>query len=418
MTDEVTDWKTYGLRDLPPMSARSRVEDSPPPIQVIVDERMACLAEPLRGVTTDGTLQPGLYRLDQRAGSTAAIVDAAQRFLDALTSEQRSRATFPMDSDEWRRWINVHMNYFRHGVMLEELPQPTRDLALALVATTLSARGMTQARNILRVNELIAEVSGRPDEFGEWPYFVSIFGSPGTGEPWGWQLDGHHLNLNCVVLDGQIVLTPTFMGSEPCRFVDGPLAGVSMLSAEERGGLDLIRSLDAAQQARAIRYPSIMPGDVPPELENPFDGRIEAGACHDNRVLPYQGIPAADLTDAQRRLVVALVDTYVGHMADDHAAVRMAEVTAHLDETWFSWYGGTGDASPFYYRVHSPVVLIEFDHHPGVVFDNVAPSRNHIHTVVRTPNGGDYGADLLRQHHERYDHSRGDHHPRERSDHP
>ena len=31
------------------------------------------------------------------------------------------------------------------------------------------------------------------------------------------------------------------------------------------------------------------------------------------------------------------------------------------------------------------------------------------HTVVRTPNGGDYGADLLRQHHERYDHSGGHH---------
>ena len=416
MSDEVTDWRTYGLRDLPPMSARSRVEHSPPPIQEIVDERLACLAEPFRGVTTDGTPRDGLHRLDQRAGSTAPIIEAALRFLDALPPEQRSRATFPMDSDAWRKWINVHMNYFRHGVMLEDLSQPTRDLALALVATTLSASGMTQARNVMRVNELVAEISGRPDEFGEWPYFVSIFGSPGAGEPWGWQLDGHHLNVNCVVLDDRIVLTPTFMGSEPCRFVDGPLAGISMFAAEERGGLDLIRSLDPAQQARAIRYPSIMPGELPPELENLFDGRIEAGACHDNRVLAYQGVPAVDLSDAQRHLLVSLVGTYVGHIADDHASVRLAEVTDHLDETWFSWYGGTGEASPFYYRVHSPVVLIEFDHHPGVVFDNIEPSRNHIHTVVRTPNGGDYGADLLRQHHERYDHSGGDHHPRERSD--
>jgi hypothetical protein len=77
---------------------------------------------------------------------------------------------------------------------------------------------------------------------------------------------------------------------------------------------------------------------------------------------------------------------------------------AHLDETWFSWYGGTGEESPFYYRVHSPVILIEFDHHPGVAFDNEVPTRNHVHTVVRTPHGGDYGADLLRQHHERFDH--------------
>ena len=67
--------------------------------------------------------------------------------------------------------------------------------------------------------------------------------------------------------------------------------------------------------------------------------------------------------------------------------------------------GAVADDGPFYYRVHSPVVLIEFDHHPGVAFDNVVPSRNHIHTLVRTPNGGDYGIDLLRQHHERFDHS-------------
>ena len=87
----------------------------------------------------------------------------------------------------------------------------------------------------------------------------------------------------------------------------------------------------------------------------------------------------------------------------------MDEVAHHLNETWFSWMGSTGDDGPFYYRVQNPVVLIEFDHHPGVVFDNLVPSRNHIHTLVRTPNGGDYGADLLRQHYDRYDHSHGDH---------
>jgi hypothetical protein len=27
----------------------------------------------------------------------------------------------------------------------------------------------------------------------------------------------------------------------------------------------------------------------------------------------------------------------------------------------------------------------------------------HIHTVIRTPNGGDYGADLLAEHHTRVD---------------
>jgi hypothetical protein len=118
------------------------------------------------------------------------------------------------------------------------------------------------------------------------------------------------------------------------------------------------------------------------------------------------------MTEGQRRVLLALMGTYVDWAGDAHANVRRDEVAAHVDETWFSWYGGFDDDAPFYYRVHSPVILIEFDHHPGVVFDNEVPTRHHVHTVVRTPNGGDYGADLLRQHHEQFDHRDGLHHAR------
>jgi hypothetical protein len=118
------------------------------------------------------------------------------------------------------------------------------------------------------------------------------------------------------------------------------------------------------------------------------------------------------MSDVQRRLLTDVAASYVGWASDAHADVKMTEVLAHLDETWFSWYGGYDDVEPFYYRVHSPVVLIEFDHHPGVVLDNETPTRHHVHTVVRTPNGGDYGADLLAQHHQQFDHSAGTHAPR------
>ena len=94
-----------------------------------------------------------------------------------------------------------------------------------------------------------------------------------------------------------------------------------------------------------------------------------------------------------------------GRMRADEATLKMAEVNAHLGETYFAWMGRVDDDSPFYYRVHSPVILIEFDHQRGVALDNAEASRAHIHTIVRTPNGNDYGADLLRQHHERHAHS-------------
>ena len=396
-------WSDFDLRHMVSMSARTRVEHAPTVVLDLVDERLAELQRPLVGITTDGIVRRGL-RARGNAVSTAPITDAALEFLQALGDEQRRRATLAMDAIEWRQWFNVHMNHVRHGVMLEDLAPAQRDAALGIVRATLSHRGYEQARSIMRVNELLAELTGDWNAFGEWPYFVSIFGAPGGAEPWGWQIDGHHLCVNCVVFDDRIVTTPAFMGAEPRRIDTGRLAGTHLFAEEEARGLDLIRSLDADQRAGAIIYPSIHPDELPPRLQNVADGRMQAGAFHDNLVLPYQGVAGSALGDAQRRLLEALLGAYVGWNADAHAEVRRREVVTHLDDTWFSWYGGVDDEAPFYYRVHSPVILVEFDHHPGVVFDNEIPTRHHVHTVVRTPHGGDYGADLLREHYERSDH--------------
>jgi hypothetical protein len=401
-------WTDYGLSHYPHFSARRPV-DFPPPLRAVVDERLARFEEPFTGITSDGQRRDRLFSLRETGADTRELTEAAQAFLAHLGPEQRDKAVFPLDAEERRRWINVHIYIFRHGVMLEDLDPEGRRLGLELLRHTLSHRGFAQARDIMVMNRLLADIANSPDEFGEWPYFVSIFGDPASGEPWGWQIDGHHLCLNCTVVGDQVVLTPAFMGAEPSRVFDGPFAGTMLFSAEERAGLDLIRSLDIGQAAKAITRPSIRPDDLPRELQHPFDGRMQGGAYHDNVTVPYEGVAGSDLSDAQRRRLLGLVAAYVGWTPEPHAEVKMAEVVEHLDETWFSWMGATENDEPFYYRVQSPVVLIEFDHHPGVVFDNVVPSRNHVHTLMRTPNGNDYGIDLLRQHYDRYDHSRGGH---------
>ena len=56
------------------------------------------------------------------------------------------------------------------------------------------------------------------------------------------------------------------------------------------------------------------------------------------------------------------------------------------------------DECAFYYRIQSPVLLIEYDNHPGVFLANPEPARYHVHTIVHAPNGNDYGRDLLAQH--------------------
>ena len=402
-------WTDFGVGQLPSFSARKRVE-FPPPFEALFGELAGAVQRPLQGLTSDGTVRAGLFPLRSTGVSTAPITDAARDFLGALSAEQRQRAVFPLDAAERRMWLNIHPFVFRHGVMLEDLPPATRQLGLRLLEASLSARGFAQARDIMRLNRLLAEVTGFGDDFGEWPYFLSFYGEPSAGRPWAWQIDGHHLCLNGTVIGDQFLLTPSFMGSEPCQVFDGPLAGTMVFTAEERAGLELIRSLDDRQAAQAVLRPSIYPDDLPPELQDPLDGRIQAGAFRgDNAVVAYAGVCAADLTGIQRRCLRALVAAYVGWTCEGHSGVKMSEVDQHLDETYFAWMGAVADDGPFYYRVHSPVVLIEFDHHPGVAFDNVVPSRNHIHTIIRTPNGGDYGLDLLRQHHERFDHSTGIH---------
>ena len=78
-----------------------------------------------------------------------------------------------------------------------------------------------------------------------------------------------------------------------------------------------------------------------------------------------------------------------------------------MDATFFAWVGAVDDEAVFYYRIHSPVILIEFDHQESIAMPSLkgqGPTRQHIHTSVRTPNGNDYGKDLLRQHLEQHPH--------------
>jgi hypothetical protein len=105
-----------------------------------------------------------------------------------------------------------------------------------------------------------------------------------------------------------------------------------------------------------------------------------------------QGVSFKEMSEAQRDLLLDLLSEYVGNLDPGHAQVRMEEVRNHLDQTYFAWIGEVGPRSVFYYRVQSPVILIEFDHQSPIALEGPpVPSRRHVHTVVRTPNGNDYG---------------------------
>lgn len=353
----------------------------------------ASLTKPFKGITTDGRVVPGLFTIEKTGISTQPVLDAADAFLASLSPQQKAQARFPVDGDAWRRWSNIHPFVMRHGVSLDEMSPAQRDGALALLRASLSVKGFGTARDVMKLNEVIREITGKDDEYGEWLYWLSIMGTPSAAEPWGWQIDGHHLIVNCFVLGDQIVMTPMFMGSEPVAAEEGIHAGTRVFEVEERDGLAFMRALTDAQRGKAI-----LARELPVELFT--------AAFRDNFELMYEGIPYGALSSAQQRLLLGLVDIYIGRIRPGQAEVKLEEVKRHLGKTHFAWMGGFDADNVFYYRIHSPVVLIEFDHQRGIALDNDEPSRNHIHTVVRTPNGNDYGRDLLRQHHEQFDHTR------------
>lgn len=351
------------------------------------------LAEPFVGVTTDGTPRADLYRLAPTGVSTAPVAEAARDLLAALEPAQREAIRFPIDDIAWRNWANIH-RFPREGVALADMTTAQREAAYGLLRASLSAKGYETSRDIMRLNHHLAELVANFKDYGEHLYWLAVFGEPSATAPWGWQIEGHHLIVNYFILGDQIVMTPTFMGSEPVNATAGVYAGVAILEPEQDLALAFMRSLPPAQQAKArLRLG-----------KNRSENLAEM--FKDNVVIPKAGLAAAEMSQAHRDALLALVGLYVGNLREGHAAVRMEEVRAHLDATRFAWIGEIDEDAVFYYRIHSPVILIEFDHQGPIALEGPrnVPTRRHVHTVVRTPNGGDYGIDLLRRHHLAHDH--------------
>jgi len=351
------------------------------------------IKEPFQGLTVGGPLRTGLFKIASTGVSTAPVRQAADAFLAALTAEQRARTVYPINDLEWQMWDNRHFAP-RQGAGFQEMTDGQRDKAVALLRAGLSARGLKKTQDIMKLNGTLAELTNNWKEYGHQLYWITIMGQPSATQPWGWQLDGHHVIINYFVLGDQVVMTPVFMGSEPVRAEGGQFQGTVVMQAEQDKGLAFMQALTKDQQA-AARIKSEK-GSTNNLLE----------AYKDNVALENQGLAAAQLNAAQRKLLREVIAEYTGNMDDGHAKVRLKEVDRHLNETRFAWIGG--DPTPdsvFYYRIQSPVVVIEFDHQgPIALSRDRRPTRNHIHTVVRTPNGNDYGKDLLRQHLERQPH--------------
>ncbi len=351
----------------------------------------------------------------QENTQTSRIVSAANTFLATLDQKQRQAVLFSFEDQEQRkRWSNFPTGFVpRSGIRLKEMSSTQRDAAMALLAVVLSPMGLEKVNQIrLADDDFKANGSkrgprgggpqggnggppppgpggpppqfgarggpgGRPpsaggDMFGKDLYYVSFLGNPSLTAPWMLQFGGHHLALNITIAGSRGVLTPTLTGAQPATFT---LNGQTIrpLGRESDKALALLQSLDEKQRQQAVlnyRVPDLV-----------------LGPGQDGKKIAPEGLKVSGMNDKQRAILLDLIAEWAGIINENSASVRMAELRADLNETWFAWSGpitfDPGTNITAYYRVQGPHLVIEY----APQHDEPA---NHIHTIYRDPTN-DYG---------------------------
>ncbi|MFJ4029576.1 DUF3500 domain-containing protein [Paenarthrobacter sp. NPDC089989] len=357
--------------------------------------------EPFVGVTDDGVLRKGLFTLaEARPGEeapTSDMVAAAEKLLALLASAQQDRLCYAADAHEWQSWANPEFMQHDTGLRLDELAPVVRDAAMAVVEASLSPEGYALCRDLMRINDFLGNLIDLPLLMNEYSYNFALYGEPSETEPWGWQLFGHHVALNCLVIGSQMVISPVFLGAEPDIIDEGPNQGVSVFKERIQRARELMGELTPELRTDAIVYQQMQDPAMPEGRLHAGDERHLAGCFQDNRVIPYEGIRVSSMPATAVQVLDKIVDDSIAYLPAGPRASRLREIQEHYEDTWFSWIGGWQGEETFYYRIQSPVVILELDHHTGVFLDNDTPAPFHMHTIVRTPNGNDYGRALLRQ---------------------
>ncbi len=311
-----------------------------------------------------------------RNHSASVMVEAANRFLTALTPEQRAKAVFAFDDAERKNWAYVPLE--RKGLQLREMSPYQKHLASALLSAGLSQSGYMKAVTIMSLEDVLrAMENDNGERRNPEKYYFSIFGSPSETGVWGYRVEGHHISQNYTLVGGRIVDGPSFFGANPAEVRQGPRAGLRTLAAEEDLGRDLVASLDPGQRRIAILSDKA-PNDI--LTSNSRKAALKGQPS---------GLSAGEMTPKQFEKLTALLDEYAHNLPGQAAEAREDQIRKAGKNISFAWAGGVNPGEPHYYRIQAPSFLIEYD--------DTQDKANHIHSVWRDWNG-DFGEDLLAAH--------------------
>ena len=227
------------------------------------------------------------------------LLAGTRKFLSTLEPEKRKAASFAWDGPEWKGW-----NYFggsgliKPGLRLEQMSAAQKAAAWDLLATLLSPAGIEKTRNVMTLQDILAASGNGAGERSSERFSFAVFGTPAETGTWGLRLEGHHLTQSIAVRDGQIVaVTPSSFSALPSRVTSGKHAGLVTLKDEEALARRLVGDLKPPLQARARKSDTAL-------------NNILSWAGRERTNAQAVGLPAAELSSAQRDLLWQLVETW------------------------------------------------------------------------------------------------------------
>ena len=378
--------------------------------------------------------------VDKKATGTAAVVSAANEFLNTLDADQQASTLLDLTQANATAWSNLPCgSSCRPGIQLGSLTDTQLVAAmkvLKLATGTGKNTGYDQITQIIKADDVLNSAqstssagpapsdtasstasadpsatatatdtatatptstatdaptdvpTGTPPSggtgggglggYGSGVYFLAFLGTPSATGTWQLHFGGHHLALNLTYKNGKVAgASPFFVGVEPTTWTDDDGTTYSPLATMRDGLLALTGSLSTEQLATAKLSESFSDVLLGPGQDGQFPETKE-------------GIKVSTLSPKQKQLVLKAIHPWIANVDDATAKKLMKTYEHELNQTYVAYSGTTAlDTQGDYVRIDGPGVWVEFVCQNGVVYRD----QIHYHTVYRD-HTRDYGSEF------------------------
>ncbi len=322
---------------------------------------------------SDASFVVGTYAPANREHSPAAIVGAAVAFLESLEDAQKAKCVSELKTPRRREWTNLPARDDADGIKMSELNPDQIKKACDLMANLFSEHGYNKMRDIMLADDQLLEDVNPRRGFGTENFAVVVFGKPSASEPWGFQLDGHHVGTNISMQGDNLTMSPSFIGTQPQAFT---IAGKTYRPFAKETDLahELAMSLTDDQVKQAVLKDS--------------RARILTGPGNDGQIPEPRGVACSKFSDTQKKNLMLLIGQWVNDLPEAQANARMKEIEGEIGQMKFSWNGGREPKSDVSYTIQSPSLIIEY-----ACQDLGGDPLDHLHSNYRNPKN-EYGGQL------------------------